>query len=29
VSEAEFAPLLPAGTVLKINGQAVTLTRRN
>lgn len=29
VSEAEFAPLLPAGTVLTINGQAITLARRN
>lgn len=29
VTEANFAPLLPAGTVLKINGQALTLTRRN
>jgi hypothetical protein len=29
VSEAEFAPLLPAGTVLKINGQAYSLARRN
>jgi hypothetical protein len=29
ITEAEFAPLLPAGTVLKINGKAVTLNRRN
>jgi hypothetical protein len=29
VNEADFAPLLPAGTVLKINGQALTLARRN
>lgn len=29
VADAEFGPLLPAGTVLKINGQAYTLARRN
>lgn len=28
VSEADFAPLVPAGTVIKINGQALTLARR-
>lgn len=29
VSEPDFAPLLPAGTVLKIAGQTFTLARRN
>lgn len=29
VTDGDFAPLLPAGTVLKINGQAYTLARRN
>lgn len=29
VNEADFAPLLPAGTQLKINGQVLTLDRRN
>lgn len=28
VTAAAFAPLLPAGTVLKINGQSLTLERR-
>lgn len=29
VSTANFSPLLPAGTVVKINGQALTLARRS
>lgn len=29
VNAATFGPLVPAGTVLKINGQAYTLARRN
>lgn len=29
VTEGAFGPLLPAGTVLKINGQAITLARRS
>lgn len=28
VSNADFAPLVPAGTVIKINGQSLTLARR-